>query len=41
LLSSKNLVKDKLNRFGLFNKIGEEFFFATVGAAVHAYRDLR
>ena len=34
----KDPVKDKLKRFGLFNQIGEEFFFATIGAAVDAYQ---
>ena len=33
----KDPVKDKLKRFGLFDQIGEEFFFATVGAAVDEY----
>ena len=37
----KDPVKDKLKRFGLFNQIGEEFFFATIGAAVDAYQSLR
>jgi MFS superfamily sulfate permease-like transporter len=37
----KDPVKDKLKRFGLFNQIGEEFFFATIGAAVDAYQGLR
>jgi hypothetical protein len=31
-------VKDKLKRFGLFERIGEAFFFATIGAAVDAYQ---
>jgi MFS superfamily sulfate permease-like transporter len=34
----KDPVKDKLKRFGLFNQIGEGFFFPTIGAAVDAYR---
>jgi len=33
----KGPVKDKLKRFGMFTKLGEEAFFPTVGAAVHAY----
>ena len=34
----KDPVKDKLKRFGLFDRIGEPFFFATIGAAVHEYQ---
>jgi high affinity sulfate transporter 1 len=37
----KDPVKDKLKRFGLFNQIGEEFFFATIGAAVDAFQTSR
>jgi len=33
----KDPVKDKLKRFGLFTRFGEETFFATVGEAVSAY----
>jgi high affinity sulfate transporter 1 len=33
----KDPVKDKLKRFGLFDRIGEAFFFATIGAAVDEY----
>lgn len=33
----KDPVKDKLKRFGLFDRFGEEAFFPTVGAAVSAY----
>ena len=33
----KDPVKDKLKRFGLFERIGEDFFFPTVGAAVGGY----
>jgi MFS superfamily sulfate permease-like transporter len=33
----KDPVKDKLKRFGLFDQIGEAFFFATVGEAVDEY----
>ncbi|MGR4869753.1 SulP family inorganic anion transporter [Variovorax sp. LARHSF232] len=33
----KDPVKDKLKRFGLFTRLGEEAFFPTVGAAVSAY----
>jgi high affinity sulfate transporter 1 len=34
----KDPVKDKLKRFGLFDRIGEAFFFATIGAAVDEYQ---
>jgi len=33
----KDPVKDKLRRFGLFARLGEHAFFATVGEAVKAY----
>ena len=33
----KDPVKDKLKRFGLFTRLGEETFFPTVGAAVSSY----
>jgi MFS superfamily sulfate permease-like transporter len=33
----KDPVKDKLKRFGLFARLGEETFFPTVGAAVGSY----
>ena len=33
----KDPVKDKLKRFGLFTRFGEQTFFATVGEAVSAY----
>ena len=33
----KDPVKDKLKRFGLFDQIGEESFFATIGEAVDEY----
>jgi MFS superfamily sulfate permease-like transporter len=33
----KDPVKDKLKRFGLFARLGEHLFFATVGQAVNAY----
>ena len=33
----KGPVKDKLKRFGLFEKLGAQTFFPTVGAAVGAY----
>src|SRR5215468_10612941 len=33
----KDPVKDKLKRFGLFNRLGEQTFFATLGEAVGAY----
>jgi MFS superfamily sulfate permease-like transporter len=37
----KDPVKDKLKRFGLFDQIGEHFFFATVGEAVDEYERMR
>ena len=33
----KDPVKDKLKRFGLFARLGEETFFPTLGAAVSSY----
>ena len=33
----KDPVKDKLKRFGLFARLGEHTFFATIGEAVNAY----
>jgi MFS superfamily sulfate permease-like transporter len=33
----KDPVKDKLKRFGLFSRLGEETFFPTLGAAVGGY----
>ena len=33
----KGPVKDKLKRFGLFSRLGEERFFATLGEAVSRY----
>src|SRR5262245_236500 len=33
----KDPVKDKLKRFGLFTRLGEHTFFATIGEAVNAY----
>ena len=33
----KDPVKDKLKRFGLFTRLGEETFFPTLGAAVSTY----
>jgi len=33
----KDPVKDKLKRFGLFARLGEDAFFATLGAAVSGY----
>jgi MFS superfamily sulfate permease-like transporter len=33
----KGPVKDKLKRFGLFSRLGEETFFPTLGAAVTGY----
>jgi high affinity sulfate transporter 1 len=35
----KDPVKDKLKRFGVFARLGEEMFFPTVGEAVAAYRE--
>lgn len=34
----KDPVKDKLKRFGLFSRLGEERFFPTIGQAVNVYR---
>jgi hypothetical protein len=33
----KDPVKDKLKRFGLFKRFGEQTFHTTVGEAVEAY----
>ena len=33
----KDPVKDKLKRFGLFTRFGEQLFFPTIGEAVSAY----
>ena len=33
----KDPVKDKLKRFGLFKRIGEQSFFPTIGEAVDTY----
>ena len=33
----KDPVKDKLKRFGVFDQIGEDSFFATIGEAVDEY----
>jgi len=33
----KDPVKDKLKRFGIFTRIGEQSFFPTIGEAVNAY----
>ncbi len=33
----KDPVKDKLKRFGLFSRLGEERFFPTIGQAVNTY----
>jgi len=35
----KDPVKDKLKRFGLYERFGEHTFFATVGEAVSTYRE--
>jgi MFS superfamily sulfate permease-like transporter len=37
----KDPVKDKLKRFGVFERIGDDYFFSTIGAAVDAYHDSR
>ena len=34
----KDPVKDKLKRFGIFERFGEDGFFPTLGAAVGSYR---
>jgi len=34
----KDPVKDKLKRFGLFARLGDQAFFATIEEAVSAYR---
>jgi high affinity sulfate transporter 1 len=36
----KDPVKDKLKRFGLFTKFGEDLFFSTIGETVNAYLKL-
>jgi MFS superfamily sulfate permease-like transporter len=36
----KDPVKDKLKRFGLFEQVGESYFFPTVGSAVSRYLKL-
>jgi len=33
----KDPVKDKLKRFGLFARLGQETFFPTLGSAVSSY----
>lgn len=33
----KDPVKDKLKRFGLFARLGDETFFPTIGTAVASY----
>jgi high affinity sulfate transporter 1 len=35
----KGPVKDRLRRYGLFDRIGEERFYPTIGLAVHSYID--
>jgi MFS superfamily sulfate permease-like transporter len=37
----KDPVKDKLKRFGLFVRLGEQRFFATIGEAVSRYLELQ
>jgi MFS superfamily sulfate permease-like transporter len=36
----KDPVKDKLKRFGLFERLGANYFFPTVGAAVSSYLEI-
>jgi len=36
----KDPVKDKLKRFGLYTRLGEETFFPTLGEAVSTYREI-
>ena len=36
----KDPVKDKLKRFGLFEQVGESYFFPTVGSAVSSYLEI-
>ena len=36
----KDPVKDKLRRFGIFDRFGEARFFATLGEAVNCYREI-
>lgn len=36
----KDPVKDKLKRFGIFERFGKDGFFPTIGAAVSRYREL-
>jgi high affinity sulfate transporter 1 len=36
----KDPVKDKLKRFGLFEQLGESYFFPTIGAAVSRYLEI-
>jgi high affinity sulfate transporter 1 len=36
----KDPVKDKLKRFGLFTRLGEQTFFSTLGEAVSTYRTI-
>ena len=36
----KDPVKDKLKRFGLFERVGANYFFPTVGAAVSSYLEI-
>jgi MFS superfamily sulfate permease-like transporter len=37
----KDPVKDKMRRFGLMARFGEDRFFATIGEAVNAYLESR
>jgi high affinity sulfate transporter 1 len=36
----KDPVKDKLKRFGLFEQVGESYFFPTIGSAVASYLEI-
>ena len=35
--STLSMQVEKLKRFGLFARLGEQAFYATIGEAVHAY----
>lgn len=35
----KGPVKDRLRKYGLYERIGDEFFYSTLGSAVMAYAD--
>jgi high affinity sulfate transporter 1 len=40
LAELKGPVKDRLRSYGLYERLGDDRFFATVGAAVHGYLDV-